>query len=74
MTVVHQVLNMEPVDKAREDVKVETEFTETDWKKRALESEEQLFLLRERVNSTTTKIREAVTKRVRIFSHCQCFI
>ena len=37
---------------------------DTDWKRRTLELEEQLYLLRERVNSQTGKIREAVAKRV----------
>lgn len=36
----------------------------TDWKRRTFELEEQLCLLRERVNSQTGKIREAVSKRV----------
>jgi hypothetical protein len=37
---------------------------DTDWKRRTLELEEQLYVLRERVNSQTGKIREAVSKRV----------
>lgn len=40
---------------------------DTDWKRRTLELEEQLFLLRERVNSQTGKIRDAVSKRVTYF-------
>ena len=38
----------------------------TDWKRRTLELEEQLYMLRERVNSQTGKIREAVSQRVGI--------
>jgi hypothetical protein len=37
---------------------------DTDWKRRTLELEDQLCLLRERVNSQTGKIREAVSQRV----------
>ena len=40
---------------------------DTDWKRRTLELEEQLCLLRDRVNSQTGKIREAVSKRVRVY-------
>lgn len=40
----------------------------TDWKRRTLELEEELNVLRERVNSQTGKIREAVSKRVCIFN------
>jgi hypothetical protein len=39
---------------------------DTDWKRRTLELEEQLCLLRDRVNSQTGKIREAVSNRVRV--------
>ena len=39
---------------------------DTDWKRRTLELEEQLGLLRDRVNSQTGKIREVVSKRVRV--------
>ena len=47
----------------------------TDWKRRTLELEEQLCFLRERVNSQTGKIREAVSQRVGILCvlmNCQC--
>lgn len=48
----------------------------TDWKRRTLELEEQLCMLRERVNSQTGKIREAVSQRVGItmciLMDCQC--
>ena len=42
--------------------------SDTDWKRRTLELEEQLFYLRERVNSQTVKIREAVSHKVRWIS------
>ena len=38
---------------------------DTDWKRRTLELEEQLCFLRDRVNSQTGKIREAVSKRLK---------
>ncbi|XP_028409734.1 pleckstrin homology domain-containing family H member 2-like [Dendronephthya gigantea] len=39
---------------------------DTDWKRRTVELEEELYLLRERVNSQTGRIREAVSKRLKI--------
>ena len=54
-----------------EEVNSELSLTQseksTDWKRRTLELEEQLYMLRERVNSQTGKIREAVSQRVGIY-------
>lgn len=62
-------LNME-VDETPDDAsQPETEEMEIDWKKRTAELEEELLLLRERVNSQTSKIRDVVSKRVCILFH-----